>query len=93
MSAGIPGFRAELVRSVDDGDTTWSERSWSGTRVDGQDFRVRGVALFEIRNGQITACRLYLEDVEHEAVSIDDAVERLSGLRPDRLQRPGQLDG
>lgn len=92
MFAGIPDFRAELIRSVDNGETTWSEWSWSGNRADGQDFRVRGVALFEIKNGQITAGRLYLEDVEHETESIDEAVERLSGLRPDSVQRPDLMD-
>ena len=82
MFAGIPDFRAELIRSVDDGDTTWSEWSWSGNRVDGQDFQVRGVTLFEINDGQITAGRLYVEDVEHINVGIQEAVERLSGRRP-----------
>ncbi|KRE52421.1 hypothetical protein ASG92_25595 [Arthrobacter sp. Soil736] len=93
MFSGIPDFRAELIRSVDDGDTTWSEWSWSGNRVDGQDFQVRGVTLFEIRNGQITGGRLYLEDVERADVSIEEAVQSLSGRRPDRDQRPEMLDG
>lgn len=93
MFAGIPDFRAELIRSVDDGGTTWSEWSWSGHRVDGQDFRVRGVALFEIANGHITAARLYLEDVERETVSIEEAVQSLSGLRPDHVHRPDPLEG
>lgn len=53
MFAGVPEFHAELVRSVDDGNTTWSDWSWSGTRADGQDFQVRGVTLFEIANDQI----------------------------------------
>lgn len=93
MFSGIPDFRAELIRSVDDGDTTWSEWSWSGNRVDGQDFQVRGVTLFEIRNGQIIGGRLYLEDVERADVSIEEAVQSLSGRRPDRDQRPEMLDG
>jgi ketosteroid isomerase-like protein len=42
MFAGIPGFRAEIRRSVQDGDTTWSEWRWSGTRGDGQAFEMRG---------------------------------------------------
>lgn len=83
MFAGIPDFHAELIRSVDNGNTTWSEWSWSGTRADGQDFQVRGVTLFEITDGQITAGRLYVEDVEPDAVSIEEAVEGLSGQRPD----------
>lgn len=87
MLAGIPDFRAVLIRSVDDGDTTWCEWSWSGTRRDGQDFQVRGVTLFDIKDGQITAGRLYMEDVERTAVSIEDGVERFSGIRPE--SRPG----
>ena len=34
MLAGIPDFHAELIRSVDGGDTTWSEWSWSGNRAE-----------------------------------------------------------
>lgn len=93
MIAGIPDFRAELIRSVDDGDTTWSEWSWTGNRNDGQDFQVRGVTLFEIRDGQIAAGRLYLEDVERAIGSIEEAVQRLSGHRPDHDQRPEALNG
>lgn len=70
-----------------------SEWSWSGNRVDGQDFQVRGVTLFEIKNGQITAGRLYVEDVERVAGGIEEAVQNLSGRRPDRDQRPETLDG
>jgi ketosteroid isomerase-like protein len=83
MFAGIPDFHAELIRSVDDGDTTWSEWAWSGTRSDGQDFQVRGVTLFELRDGKITAGRLYMEEVDRIAVRIEQAVEKLSGQRPD----------
>jgi limonene-1,2-epoxide hydrolase len=91
--AGIPDFRADLIRSVDDGDTTWSEWSWSGNRVDGQDFQVRGVTLFEIKSGQITAGRLYVEDVERADVGIQEAVESLSGRRPNLDQRPNTPAG
>jgi ketosteroid isomerase-like protein len=90
MLAGIPDFHAELVRSVDDGDTTWCEWSWSGTRTDGQDFQVRGVTLFEINDGRITAGRLYMEDVEHVPMSIEDGVEKFSGIRPESRRGPQQ---
>src|SRR5213592_3649122 len=70
MFAGIPGFRAEIRRSVQDGDTAWSEWRWSGTRSDGQAFEMRGVTLFEITDGQIVAGRLYLEEIEREIASI-----------------------
>jgi DNA-binding transcriptional LysR family regulator len=43
---------------------------------------MRGVTLFEVTGGQIAAGRLYLEDVEQDIVSIEQAVEDLSGRRP-----------
>jgi ketosteroid isomerase-like protein len=79
---GIPDFHAELIRSVDDGDTTWSEWSWSGHRAEGQDLQVRGVTLFKVRDGKIASGRLYMEDVERSS-SIEDDVESMSGQRPD----------
>jgi hypothetical protein len=44
------------------------------------------VTLFEVSGGQVVAGRLYLEDVERDVVSIEQAVEDLSGRRP----RPAQ---
>ena len=82
MFAGIPDFRAELPRSVDDGDLTWCEWVWSGTRTDGLPFEARGVTLFQIRDGHIVAGRLYMEEVEDTPVGIEEAVEGLSGRRP-----------
>jgi len=86
MFAGIPNIHAEIRRSVQDGETTWSEWRWSGTRSDGQPFEMRGVTLFEIADGQIVAGRLYMEDVERDVTGIEQAVETLSGRRP----RPAQ---
>ena len=82
MFAGVPDFRAEICRSVRDGDTTWTEWRWSGTRSDGQPFEMRGVTLFEITDDQIAAGWLYLEEVERDVVGIEQAVEGLSGRRP-----------
>lgn len=82
MFAGIPDFHAELCRSVRDGATIWTEWHWSGTRSDGQPFEVRGVTLFETAGDEIMAGRLYMEDVERDAAGIDQAVETLSGRRP-----------
>ena len=86
MLAGIPDFRAEICRSVQDGETTWSEWRWSGTRSDGESFEMRGVTLFEIADDQIVAGRLYMEDVERDVTGIEQVVEALSGHRP----RPAQ---
>jgi limonene-1,2-epoxide hydrolase len=87
MFAGVPDFRAEICRSVQDGDTTWTEWRWSGTRSDGQAFGMRGVTLFEITDDQIVAGRLYLEEVERDAVGIEQTVKALSGHRPRSAQR------
>ena len=82
MLAGIPDFCAQICRSVHDGDTTWTEWRWSGTRSDGQAFEMRGVTLFEVADDQIVAGRLYMEDVERDVTGIEQAVEALSGRRP-----------
>lgn len=82
MFAGVPDFRTEVLRTVDDGNTTWIEWEWTGNRTDGQPFQVRGVALFDVVDGLISAGRLYLEDVERELIDIDQAVQALSGRRP-----------
>jgi limonene-1,2-epoxide hydrolase len=82
MLAGIPDFHAEICRSVQDGDTTWTEWRWSGTRSDGLAFEMRGVTLFEVADDQFVAGRLYMEDVERVVTGIEQAVEALSGRRP-----------
>lgn len=84
MFAGIPDFRAELGRFVQDGDTTWCEWAWFGTRTGKRPFEVRGVALFQIRDNLIIAGTLYMEDVETEEIGIEQAVQGLSGRRPGR---------
>ena len=82
MFAGIPDLRVEILGSAQDGATTWSEWRWSGTRTDGVPVDVRGVTLFEIRDGEIVAGRLYMEDVELEATGIEEAVQSRSGRQP-----------
>ena len=81
MFAGIPDFHAEICRSAQAGDTTWTEWRWSGTRGDGQAFEMRGVTLFEIADDQIVAGWLYMEELETVA-GIEQTVETLSGRRP-----------
>jgi ketosteroid isomerase-like protein len=87
MFAGVPDFHAEICRSVQDGDTTWTEWRWSGTCSDGQPFAMRGVTLFEITDDQVVAGRLYMEEAEQEVVGIEQAVELLSGRRPRPTQQ------
>jgi len=82
MFDGIPDFHAELIRSVQDGETVWSEWHWTGSRGDGEPFEMRGITLFDVQEDQIVAGRLYLEDVERDDAGIEDVVEELSGRRP-----------
>lgn len=90
MFAGVPDLHAELLRSVQDGETTWCEWAWSGARTDAQPFEVRGVALFQIRDDLIVAGTLYMEDVETEEIGIEEAVEDLSGSLPRVLDAPSE---
>jgi len=82
MFAGVPDLRAELIRSVDDGNMTWCEWAWTGNRTDGAPFHVRGVTLFEVTGDLITGGRLYMETVEEEGGGIEADVEEMSGRRP-----------
>lgn len=89
MFAGVPDFHAEVVRSAEAGITTWSEWIWTGNRADGQPFGLRGVTLFDVEDNLITAGRLYMEEIEREAVGIEQTVQALSGRAPDHAPRPG----
>jgi ketosteroid isomerase-like protein len=63
MFAGLPDFRAEVVRSAVDGDNLWVEWRWTGTRADGTHLDARGACIFGVRAGRLTWGRLYMEDV------------------------------
>jgi limonene-1,2-epoxide hydrolase len=77
---GIPDFHAELLAKATDGDTVWSEWDWTGTRrANDAPLHMRGVTLFEIKNGRIVSGRLYMEDVEEAGADIDETVRRLAG--------------
>jgi hypothetical protein len=75
--AGVPDFRAELVRSAEVGDTGWAEWHWQGTRSDGTRLEMRGVTIFAVRDDCIAWGRLYLEDVEG-GQGIDQAVQHMT---------------
>jgi hypothetical protein len=75
--AGVPDFRAELLRSASQGDTGWAEWHWHGTRTDGTHLDMRGVTIFGVRDDRILWGRLYLEDVE-PGQTIDQAVHHMT---------------
>jgi len=82
LLTGIPDMRCEVLRSAQDGTTTWSEWHWWGTLESGDAFELRGVTLFEVVDGLITSGRLYTELVDREGAGIDAAVEAQAGVRP-----------
>ena len=74
---GVPDFTARLLSSAADGDTVWSEWDWRGTHVDGTPFAMRGVIIFGVHDGLIADGRLYLEPVDQQDSTIDEALEDL----------------
>ena len=79
MFAGVPDLTAEVVTETSDGPTSWVEMAWSGHRSDGSAFAMRGVTIMGTReDGLIAWARLYMEPVESEGASIDDAVRSLA---------------
>jgi ketosteroid isomerase-like protein len=78
MFAGVPEFRAEVVRSAVAADTVWVEWRWTGSRGDGTRLDARGACIFGVRAGRLRWGRLYMEDVESGA-GIEAAVASLAG--------------
>jgi hypothetical protein len=76
---GVPDLRARLVRSVEDGATTWAEWDWAGTRLDGSAFQMRGVTILGTEGERVRWVRLYLEPVETAGDGIDAAIRTASG--------------
>jgi ketosteroid isomerase-like protein len=74
---GVPDFHAVLVDNASNGDTVWSEWDWTGTHTDGKPFAVRGVTILVMRDGLIAEGRLYVESVDEQESSIQDAVQEL----------------
>jgi hypothetical protein len=72
--AGVPDFRAELVRVDEVGGVEWIEWHWQGTGLD-----MAGVTVFGVRDGRVAWARLYMEPVEQAGAGIDAAVRDMAG--------------
>jgi ketosteroid isomerase-like protein len=72
--AFVPDVKAEVLARATQGDTAWTEWTMSGTRPDGTPHRMAGVILFGVRDGAAYRARFYLEPVDEDRVSVDDAV-------------------
>jgi ketosteroid isomerase-like protein len=74
--AAIPDVTCEVLRCAVDGDTVWSEWEHRGTRADGTPHLMRGVVIFGVADGLAAWARFYLEPVQQDAGTVDQAVRR-----------------
>src|SRR3954466_5439194 len=58
--AFVPDVHAEVVGLATDGAAVWTEWEMTGTRHDGTAHHMRGVIVFETRDGFVQAARFYL---------------------------------
>ena len=72
--AFVPDIRAVVVRLAVAGDTAWSEWEMVGTRRDGTAHHMRGVIVFDVRDGLAYRAHFYLEPVDALTNTVDDAV-------------------
>ena len=77
--AGVPDFRAELVRVSVETDDVWSEWAWTGHRNDGSVLDIRGVIIMGIASDRIAWARLYMEEAEQDGADIDTTMRHLTG--------------
>jgi ketosteroid isomerase-like protein len=78
--AGVGDLRAEVVRRAVDGDLAWAEWDMRGTRRDGTPHAMRGVTVFRVVDGRAAWASFYLEPVDQQGDSVDDAVRRAVGV-------------
>jgi len=75
--AAIPDVSTEIVASLTDGVTVWSEWEHRGTQPDGSVHLMRGVIVFGVHDGLIDTARFFLEPVdETDDNGVDAAVRR-----------------
>jgi hypothetical protein len=77
--AGVPDFRAELLRLDAAADVEWTEWHWHGTHEDGSVLDMAGVIIFGIGGDRVRWARLYVEPVEQGGAGIEAAVRDMSG--------------
>jgi ketosteroid isomerase-like protein len=70
----VPDLRAEVLRRSIDGETAWTEWQMTGTRKDGTAHHMRGVIVFGVHGGVARWARFYLEPVDDDARTVDEAV-------------------
>lgn len=78
----VPDLRVSVVASCVDGDRVWSEWEMRGSRPDGTAHLMRGVIVFEVVGGRAKAARFFVEPVDAESTTADQAIEQLTGVSP-----------
>lgn len=74
--ARVPNIVATIIRQAVDGDIVWSEWEMRGTRRDGSEHLMRGVIIFQTRDGRATWARFYLEPVQEGGGDVNEAIGR-----------------
>jgi ketosteroid isomerase-like protein len=72
--AFVPDLQADVLARAIDGETAWTEWEMTGTRRDGTPHHMRGVIVFDVREGLASRARFFLEPVEESSGGVDDAV-------------------
>jgi ketosteroid isomerase-like protein len=75
MFVRVPDIEARVLRSIEDGDTLWSEFEMTGTTTDGGGFRIGGVAILGADDDRFAWSRFYLDPVDNESTA--DRTERI----------------
>jgi ketosteroid isomerase-like protein len=78
--AAVPDLTAQ-VHWVADKDVVWSEWEMRGSRPDGSLHLMRGVVIFGVDQDQAAWARFYLEPVQLDSTSVDEAVRGQIGAR------------
>lgn len=74
--AAVPDVRTEIIASATAGRTVWTEWEHRGTRLDGSAHLMRGVIVFDVRDGAIAGARFFLEPVDPAGENADVALGR-----------------
>jgi ketosteroid isomerase-like protein len=70
----VPDLQAKVLRCTIDGDVAWTEWEMTGTRRDGTAHQMRGVIMFVVRDELVRSARFYLEPVDEDTATVNDAV-------------------
>jgi ketosteroid isomerase-like protein len=74
--SAISDLTCQVLDCVVEGATVWSEWEHRGTRPDGTPHLMLGVIIFGVADGVIAWARFYLEPVQADAGTVDQAVRQ-----------------